>query len=181
MDTKELEAKLRAIAEHLRQGLAGVRTNRPNPKLIEDVRAEYFGVPTPIKQLGSISIVPPREMQISVWDQSAIAPIAKAIESANLGVSAAVSGSIIRVTLPMLSNERRAELVKIAKTLSEESRIKVRGSRDEANKKADAAEKAKEISEDAKFNLKKKIQECVDRTNKDIEAMLAGKIKEIEE
>jgi ribosome recycling factor len=181
MDTKDLEAKLKAITEHLKQELSGVRTNRPNPKLIEDIKAEYFEVPTPVKQLGSIAVVPPRELQISVWDQSAIAPIAKAIESANLGVSVSVSGNMIRVALPMMSNERRAELVKISKTSSEEARIKVRGARDEANKKAEAAEKAKEISEDAKFNLKKKIQEAVDKTNKDIEAMLLGKIKEIEE
>ena len=92
-----------------------------------------------------------------------------------------MSGNIVRVSLPTLSEERRGELVKIAKTLSEESRIKVRGTRDEANKKAEVAEKAKTISEDAKFNLKKKIQEAVDKTNKEIESLLLMKIKEIEE
>ncbi len=181
MDTKELESKLKAISEYLRQEFSGVRTNRPNPKLIEDIKAEYFEVPTPIKQLGSIAIVPPCELQISVWDTNAVAPIAKAIEAAGMGLSVSVSGNIVRVSLPTLSEERRGELVKIAKTLSEESRIKVRGTRDEANKKAEVAEKAKTISEDAKFNLKKKIQEAVDKTNKEIESLLLMKIKEIEE
>ncbi len=181
MDIKEFESKLKAIFEYLRQELSGVRTNRPNPKMIEDIRAEYFEVATPIKQLGSIAIIPPRELQISTWDPGAVAPIAKAIEAAGMGLSVSVSGNIVRVSLPVLSEERRAEVVKIAKTFTEESRIKVRGARDEANRKTDAAEKAKAISEDAKFNLKKKIQEAVDKTNKEIEALLMVKIREIEE
>lgn len=181
MDTKELEQKLKAIVDYLRQELSGVRTNRPNPKIIEDIKVVYFDAPTPIKQLGSISIVPPRELQISAWDQSVIPSIAKAVESAGLGISVSVTGNIIRVSLPSLSEERRAEFVKIAKTFAEEAKIKIRMSRDEANKKAEMAEKSKVISEDVKFNLKKKIQEAVDKNNKEIESLLGGKIKEIEE
>ncbi len=181
MGTQDLESKLKSVIEALKQELSGIRTNRPSSRMIEDVKVDYFGAPTPLKQLGSISVVPPRELQISVWDQNALAPIAKSIEAANLGVSVSVSGNIVRVTLPALSDERRMELIKIVKNMVEETKIKVRSSRDDANKKTDGAEKAKEISEDEKFKLRKKIQEAVDKTNKEIEAALLAKIKEIQE
>lgn len=181
MDIKELEIRLGGIVGHFKQELAGIRANRPNPKIIEDISVEYVGERLPIKQLGTINVAPPRELHVTVWDAQALAPAAKAIEAANLGLSVAVSGSMIRVTLPMLSAERRAELVKIAKRVAETSRISIRGARDEANKKIEAAEKAKTISEDARFSLKKKVQETVDKTNKEIETALAQKVKEIEE
>lgn len=181
MDTKELEAKLKTVGEHLKDEFSGIRANRPSPKLLEDIPADYFGQKMPLKQLGSISIAPPRELQVTLWDANAVAPAAKAIESANLGVSVSVQGNMIRVALPLLSSERREELVKIVKNVAEESRRAVRGARDEANKKIDAAEKAKEITEDDRFALKKKTQELTDRANKEIEEHLAGKIKEIQE
>lgn len=181
MDISELEVRLRGVLEHFKSELSGIRANRPNPKMIEDVLVEYFGQMMPLKQLGTINVVPPRELHISVWDHNALAPAAKAVEAANLGLSVAVSGNMIRVVLPTLSAERRSELVKIAKQVSEAARISVRGSRDEANKKIDAAEKSKAISEDIKFSLKKKVQEAVDKTNKEIESLLGVKIKEIEE
>lgn len=181
MDTKELESKLKSVMEGLKHELSGLRTNRPTPRLIEDVLVEYFDQRMPLKQLGSISVSPPRELQVSVWDKNALAPAAKALEAANLGVSVAVSGNMIRVTLPALSDERRAELIKVVKGVIEEAKIKIRSSRDDANKKAEAAEKEKKISEDEKFKLKKRIQEAVDKMNKEIEAALATKTKEIQE
>ena len=178
---KELEPKLKIAIDGLKNELSGIRTNRPTPKLIEDVEAEYFGSRMPIKQLGSIGVVPPRELQVSPWDKNALPAIQKAIESANLGLSVAVTGNIVRVTLPMLSDERRNELIKVVKNMAEEARRKTRATRDEENKKVDAAEKAKELTEDDKFTIKKKIQELVDKAGKDIEVALEHKIKEIQE
>ena len=181
MDTKDLEAKLKAILDHLRGELVNIRANRPNPQMIENIMVDYAGLMLPIKQIGTINVVPPRELHVTVWDPQALGPASKAIEAARTGLSVAVTGNMIRVSLPMMSDERREEVVKIAKQIVEQSRIAVRGSRDEANKKIDGAEKAKAISEDMKFSLKKKIRETVDRANKEIEVLLAAKIKEIEE
>lgn len=180
MDIKQLDLKLKGIIESFRNDLSGIRANRPNPKIVEDVAVEYMEQRMSVKQLGSINVVPPREIQISVWDKNSLAPVAKAIESANLGLSVAVSGNMIRVNLPALSDERRTELIKIAKKVSEEARIRIRSARDEENKKIDAAEKAKVITKDDQFKSKKQSQEVVDKANKEIEAQLAAKAKEIE-
>lgn len=181
MDTKELDSKLKTIIEAFKNELLGIRSNRPSPKMLEDIQVEYFGQMMPIKQLGSISVVPPREMQVSVWDQGALQAVAKAIEEAKMGLSVAVTGNIIRVNLPALSDERRNEVIKLAKSVSEIYRIKIRASRDEANKKIEQMEKEKQITEDMKFKSKKKVQEMIDKANGDIETALAGKIREIGE
>ncbi|MBI3114604.1 MAG: ribosome recycling factor [Candidatus Harrisonbacteria bacterium] len=181
MDIKDLEEKLKKVGENLKNELSGLRTNRPSPKLIEDVSLEYMDTRMTVKQLGSITIAPPRDLLVSAWDKNALAAVAKAIEAANLGLSVAVQGMIVRVTLPALSNERRAEIEKLAKKVAEEHRIRVRAARDEEMKNIERAEKEKQISENEKFALKKKAQEAVDKANKDIEAHLAGKVKEIYE
>mgnify|MGYP001577680275 FL=1 len=172
---KDLEQKTKTIFDALRQEIVSIRTNRPTAKLVEDIKADYFGQQMSIKQLASISIVPPREIDISVWDKNALAPIVKAIESSNLGVTANTDGNLIRINLPPLTDERRKELIKLIKGIVEQSRIKIRAMRDEANKKT------KDAPEDQKLKLKEKIQDIVDKTNKEIEALLAAKIKEIEE
>lgn len=181
MDLKEFELRLRGIQDHLRQELASVRANRPNPQMIENIMVDYAGLMLPIKQIGTINVAPPRELHVTVWDPQALGPASKALEAANSGFSVSVTGNMIRVSLPMMSAERREEVVKIARQVAEASRISVRGARDEINRKIDAAEKAKTISEDMKFSSKKKVQEAVDKINKEIESLLGGKIKEIEE
>lgn len=183
MDTiiKDVQSRLSSAMSVLSQELAGVRTSRPSPALVEDLKIEYYDQLVPIKQLGSISIVPPREMVIALWDPAGAAQIAKAIEESKRGFSVSVRGSAIHLNLPPLSEERRAELVKIAKGFIESARIQVRGIRDEANKKLESAEKGKAISEDQKFQGKKKVQDLIDRTNKDIESLLEKKTKEINE
>ena len=135
----------------------------------------------PIKQVGSISVNPPREILISIWDKQAVSIVAKAIESSNLNVSANTDGNLIRINLPPLSAERRQELIKVVKKESEETKIKIRHLRDEENKKISQQEESGEITEDQKFKLKEQIQKAVDKANGDIEAMLDKKIKEIEE
>lgn len=181
MDIKDLEEKLKKAGESLKNELAGLRANRPSPKLIEGVAVDYAGQRMTVRQLGSITIAPPRDLVVSVWDANALPAVAKGIEAANLGVSVAVQGSIVRVTLPALSNERRAEIEKLAKKITEEHRIRVRAARDEAMKAIERAEKEKQISENEKFALKKKAQDAVDKQNKDIEAHLAAKVKEVYE
>ncbi|MBI4993742.1 ribosome recycling factor [Candidatus Wolfebacteria bacterium] len=178
---KESEGKIKESIEYFKNELAGIRGNRPMPKLVEDLAADSYGQKMPIKQLASISIIPPREIQISCWDKQNVQSIAKAIESSNLRVSANIDGNLIRINMPPLSQERREEIIKIVKKESEETKIKIRHIRDEANKKIGSQEEKKEISEDQKFKLKEHVQKNIDSANKEIEAILDKKIKEIEE
>ncbi len=177
----DLELKTGEAIKYFKEQLSAIRGGRPNPKLIEDVPVEYFGQRLPIKQLGSISIMPPREIQISVWDKNAAAIILKAIEASNLNISANLEGSLIRINLPALSGERRQELIKIAKRETEEARIKIRGIRDEVNKEINRQFEEKKIGEDEKFKLKERIQENINKVNEGVEKILEEKIREIEE
>jgi len=176
-----LELRIKDALNYFKDQISFIRGGRPNAKLVEDISVEYFGQKLPIKQLGSINIVPPREIQISVWDKNAASVVLKAIEASNLNVGANLDGNVIRVNLPPLSGERRQELMKLVKRETEEAKIKVRGLRDEENKEINRQFESKEIGEDEKFKLKEKIQEGVDKANREIEKILEGKIREIEE
>jgi len=176
-----LELRIKDALNYFKDQLSFIRGGRPNAKLVEDISVEYFGQRLPIKQLGSINVVPPREIQISVWDKNAASVVLKAIEASNLNVGANLDGNVIRVNLPPLSGERRQELAKLVKRETEEAKIKVRGLRDEENKEINRQFESKEIGEDEKFKLKEKIQEGVDKANGEIEKILEVKIKEIEE
>ncbi len=172
---KQFEVDLQGAVAHFKDECSGIRTNRPSSRLVEDVKVEYFGQMTPVKQLGSIMILPPREMAVSVWDRGAAAEVGKAIEHANLGLSVSVDGSTVRLALPLLTDERRTELIKLAKAIAEKERIKIRGYRDDANKKI----KAQEIDEDTQFRMKESVQKATDAANAAIETLLASKITEI--
>ena len=176
-----LELKITEAIKHFKEQLAAIRGGRPSSKLVEDVPVEYFGQKLTIKQLGSISIIPPREIQISVWDKNAASAVLKAIESSGLNISANPEGNLIRINLPPLSGERRQELIKVAKKEAEEARIKIRGIRDEINKEINRQFEEKKIAEDDKFKIKEKVQESIDKTNEEIEKILENKTREIEE
>jgi len=178
---KNLELKISEALKSLKDQLSGIRGGRPNAKLVEDISVDYFGQKLLIKQLGSINIVPPREMQISVWDKNSAALVLKAIEASNLNVSTILEGNLIRINLPALSGERRQELAKLAKKETEEVRIKIRSIRDEINKEITGQFETKKISEDEKFKLKDKVQKRIDEINKEIDGILENKIREIEE
>lgn len=177
----DLENKIKESLNYFKEQLAGIRGGRPTPKLVEDILADSYGQKMPIKQLASISILLPREIQISCWDKQNVQSVAKAVESSGLNVSANIDGNLIRINLPPLSQERRIELIKIIKKESEEAKIKIRRLRDEANKKINDQEEKKVIGEDQKFKLKEQVQKIIDVGNKEIETALNKKIKEIED
>ncbi len=131
---KNLESKISEALKNLKDQLSGVRGGRPNAKLIEDLAIAYFGQKFAIKQIGSLSLIPQREIQVSVWDKNTAGLVLKAIEASNLNASATLEGNLIRLNLPALSGERRQELSKLAKKETEEAKIKVRSMRDEINK-----------------------------------------------
>ena len=167
------------LVESFKKEVLVVRGNRPSPALVENLKVDYFGQPLLVKQLGSISIVPPREIDVNVWDKNAIPGVVKAIEAT--GLSANYEGKLIRINLPPLSEERRQELIKAVKKIGETFKIQLRNQRDETNKKVTQSFDSKEINEDQKFKLKEEIQKNVDSVNKDIENILNKKIKELQE
>ena len=178
---KELEDALRGAIEALKNELRGIRSNRPSVDFLEDIMVSAYDQMMSIKQLGSLSVVPPREIQINLWDKTIVGAVMKAIESANVGLSVSNDGTIIRAVLPALSTERRAEFVKLAKKQAETIRIQIRNHRDDVIKKVKAAEAEKEITEDSVFKLKEKIQKTVDDANGQVEKNIEAKLKELEE
>ena len=178
---KEIEGVTNGIVGGFRGELSNIRANRPTPKLVEGIKVDCYNQQLTVMQLGSIHVVPPREIVITLWDQEAVLPTAKAIETSGLGLTSNVDGNTIRIFLPALSDERREELGRLVKSIAEQSRIRIRGLRDEYNKKVESDFKAKNITEDQKFNLKKQIQKVVDGANEQIELLVAQKIKELHE
>ncbi len=181
MILEELKKELLSILENLKKELSGVRTGRPSPALLEHIKVNYYDQPMTIKALGAIGVMPPRTLTVQVWNEEAISPIVKAIETSSLNVSAQVEGNTIRINLPELSSERREELFRYVKKMSEEHRIRVRAFRDEAIKKLKRAMDDGEMSEDQKFKMKEMIQREVDSTNEGIEHAVEAKAKEIAE
>jgi len=176
---KDLDTKLKQFLESLKIEFQTIRSSRPSARMVEDIKVDYYGQMTPIKALGSISIVPPREIDISVWDRGVANAVAKAIETSNLKLSASVEGSLIRMNLPSLTEERKKELEKVIKKISEETKIKIRGARDDSNKIIKRTEDEGAFSEDIAFKKKEEVQKIVDKYNIEVEKMLESKIKEI--
>ncbi|MHB9019614.1 MAG: ribosome recycling factor [Minisyncoccota bacterium] len=177
--TKELEAKLKNFLEFLKIEFQTIRSNRPSARMVEDIKVEYFGQMTPIKALGSISVVPPREINISVWDTNVAGAVAKAIENSSLKIGASITGNLIRVSLPALTEERRKELEKVIRKITEETKIKVRSARDDSNKNIKRMEDEGVFSEDVAFKKKEEVQKIVDRYNGEIDKALESKVREI--
>ncbi|MDD5711096.1 MAG: ribosome-recycling factor [Candidatus Colwellbacteria bacterium] len=175
MDTLDSISKnFNVILGGIREEIMSIRTNRPSPKLVEDIRVNYLGQVMSVKQLGSISIDPPHDLIVNAWDQNSVASIINAIEAANLGVGASSQGKQIRISLPQLTEERKQELIKAVRTVSEEGRIKMRMERDEFMKSI------KELKdEDELFRAKEKLQILVDTFNSGIEELVEKKIKDI--
>jgi len=171
---KDLEQKLNKLIKELKDEISSIRTNRPTPKLIENVQVSYSDSSLPIKQLASIGVEPPRDLIVTPWDSGAVQSIAKAIEDAGLGVTSSVQGTVVRVTLPELTSERREELSKLAKNIAEQVRIKMRTLRDEAHKKVN-----QESDEDEKFRKKEDLQKIVDKFNKEIDNSVSAKLEEL--
>lgn len=179
MDLKQLEKKLKSLIESLKTEFQAIRSGRPSPRMVEDIKVEVYGQQMPIKALGSISVVPPREIQISMWDKAAVAAVAKAIEGSSLNVAANTDGNLVRINLPQLTDERKKELERVVRKITEETRIKVRGARDEANKEIKKSEEEGKLTEDVAFKQKEEVQKLIDKTNAEIEKLLEGKVREI--
>ena len=153
---------MRKTIEALVKELAGIRTGRASPALVEHIKVDYHGVVTPLIQIASISVPEPKTIAIHPWDRSIINNIDKAILKSELGLNPINDGTIIRITLPPLTEERRKDLVKIVHKRLEESRISIRNIRREVVDELKAAEKSKEISQDQHIRASEQLQKLTD-------------------
>lgn len=152
-----------------------VRTGRANPALVEGVRVEYYGTPTPLKQLGSINTPEPKLLVIQPWDVNTLPEIEKALLKADLGLSPMNDGKVIRISIPQLSSERREELTKLVHKQAEEGRISIRTIRHSAKEAIERLFKDKGITEDDKFKGLDQLQKLTDRYQTKIEELLTAK------
>jgi len=183
MMTKEVlhttEDKMKKAFESVIRSFAEVRTGRANPQLVEGLHVEYYGTPTLLKQLASISVPDQHMIVIQPWDPTCIPDIEKAIMKSNLGVNPSNDGKMVRLSLPALSKERRQELVKLVHKMSEDGRVSLRTIRRDAKEHLEKMEKDKAISEDDKFRGVDELQKIVDKYIGKIDELLKNKEKEI--
>ncbi|MST04366.1 MAG: ribosome recycling factor [Candidatus Pacebacteria bacterium] len=179
MDIKEFDINLKNTVVALQTEIGGVRSNRPTTSLVENIEVLYMDGKFPVKQLGSITIQPPRDIIVSPWDVGSLPAVAKAIENSPLKMSPQIEGNIIRLKIPAISEERRDELVKFVRQISEKTRIRIRSLRDDANKRVEGELKLKTITEDQKFKMRENIQKSVDRVNMEVEKIISLKEKEL--
>ncbi len=163
----------------LKAQFAGLRTGKANPAMVDGIKVEYYGCPTPIKNLGTISTPEPRQIKITPFDPTVLAEMNKAILAANLGVTPQTDGKVLRITVPELNEERRKEIVKVAKTQAEAQKVAMRNVRRDANDAAKKLEKDKKISEDDLKAALDKIQKATDEGIAKIDAELKAKEAEV--
>lgn len=178
---KELEAGLSAAIDHLKEEFQSVRSNRPSVQLVENIKVEAYGQTLTIKELGSLSIRPPRDVEISLWDQSIMPDVMKAIQDAGSGLSVGNNGNLVRATLPSLTSERREEFSKLAKKIAEQTKITIRMRREEVNRKVKTAEEEGVLSEDQAFKGKERLQKSVTEANGKVDSILESKLGELSE
>lgn len=171
------DEKMRKTYEHLEADYLGIRAGRANPHVLDKIRVDYYGTPTPIQQVGNVTIPEARMIQIAPWEKSLIKEIEKAILASDIGITPSNDGSVIRLVFPELTEERRKELVKDVKKKAEEAKVAVRNIRRDGN---DAFKKiAKEISEDEVKQLEDELQKLTDKYIKDVDKLMEEKSKEI--
>ena len=175
---KTFEEKMQKTVDFLGEDFMTIRAGRANPHVLDKIKVDYYGTPTPLQQVGNITVPEPRMIQIAPWEKSLIKEIEKAILASDIGITPSNDGSVIRLVFPELTEERRKDLVKEVKKKGEESKVAVRNSRRDGN---DSFKKlAKEdVSEDEIKMLEEQLQKVTDKFIKEIDGMVEEKSKEI--
>ena len=173
------EDKMNKSLDALLNEYASIRAGRANPKVLDKIRVDYYGTPTPIQQVGNVSVPEARMLVIQPWEKSLLKTIEKAILTSDLGINPTNDGSVIRLVFPELTEERRKELAKDVKKKGEGAKVAVRNIRRDANDSFKKMEKADEISEDEKTEAEEKIQKLTDKMIEKIDKAVETKMKEI--
>jgi len=177
----ELKDNLDKSIQTLEKSFSKVRTGRASLALLDGLKIDYYGVPTPLNQVASLSIPESRLIVISPWDTGIIGAIEKAIQKSELGLMPSNDGKLVRLSIPQLTEERRKELVKVVKKMAEESKVKLRNSRRDANEQLKTLKKDSKISEDELFTFQDDVQKQMDKYIEKVDAVLLTKEKEIME
>jgi len=175
---KSAEERMEKALAALKRDFATLRAGKASPSLLDRIQVEYYGTPTPLNQLANITTPDSRTLLIQPWDKSSLADIERAILKSDVGLNPSNDGSIIRLTVPMLTEERRVELVKTAKKIAEDAKVAVRNIRRDANDSIKKLEKT-EISEDESKRYQDDIQKLTDKYIAESDKVLATKEKEI--
>lgn len=172
---------MKKAVEHFRGELASVRAGRATPAILDKVRVDYYGSPSPVNQVANIEVADARTIVIKPWDRSVIKLIEKGILTSDLGLNPMNDGVVIRLVIPPMTEERRKDLVKSCQKMTEEQRVAVRNVRRDANDAIKKAEKEKTATEDESKRSQDEVQKLTDKYIKEVDAILAAKEKEIME
>ncbi|MCA9529618.1 MAG: ribosome recycling factor [Myxococcales bacterium] len=176
---QDLESAIDKAKTSLRRALAKIRTGRANPDILDAVRVDYYGSPTPLRQLASIAVPEPRMITVKPFDRSQIAAIERAILEAQLGLNPSNDGELIRIPMPPLTEERRRELTKVARKEGEDCKVAIRKARHDAKDLIDALQKDGDVGEDAADRARKTLEETVKVGAAEVDAIVASKEKDI--
>jgi len=181
----DLHAETKSAMEHsleaLRRDLKRIRTGRASLALLDGIMVDYYGSPTPINQLATLSIPEPRQIVIQPWDSQAVPDIEKAILKSELGLNPMNDGKVVRIVLPPLTEERRRELVKVVKKMGEEFKVQIRNHRRDANEMIKEMKKEKAVTEDEMRKGQERIQKTTDESITKVDGIVGEKEKEIME
>lgn len=176
---KAYDEKMEKAFDFLVSDYAGIRAGRANPHVLDKIRVDYYGTPTPLQSVGNITVPEPRMIQIAPWEKSMIKEIEKAIMTSDLGINPNNDGSVIRLIFPELTEERRKELVKDIKKKGEDAKVAIRNIRRDGNDALKKLGKSSEVSEDEIKDLEDKLQKVTDKYIKDVDKLIEDKSKEI--
>jgi ribosome recycling factor len=165
----------------LDKSFSRVRTGRASVTLLDGIKVDYYGTPTPIAQVATLSVPESRLIVIAPWDATALGSIEKAIQKSDLGLTPSTDGKVIRISIPQLTEERRKELVKVVKKMAEEGKVKLRNARRDANEELKDLKKNNKMTEDELFSTQEEVQKLLDRHIEKTDKVLAAKEKEIME
>lgn len=178
-DFSKLTTHIRETEEWLQREFTGIRTGRASSAILDNVRADAYGVSTPLMQMGSITVEDARTLRVIPWDKSVIKSIEKAVTDANLGVGVGADDQGVRISFPELTAERRTMLIKLAKDKLEQARVTLRGHRTDAIKALEAAEKEGGMGKDDLARYKEELQKLIDKGNESLDALNKKKEEEI--
>jgi ribosome recycling factor len=178
---KDTETRMHKATEVIRQELIKIRTGKATTTLLDGLKVDYYGTMTPLSQVGNVSVADIHTLTVTPWDKSMLDVIVKAIQAANIGLNPMKDSELIRVPIPPLNEERRRELVKLAKKFGEDGKIAIRNIRRDTIEHLKKSEKAEHLSEDDRKRGEQEAQKLTDKCIKDIDTLLAHKEKEIME
>ena len=175
----QTEHKMKATVEHTREEFVKIRTGRASTGLLDQIKVDYYGCPTPLNQVAQVGVGDARTLTVQPWEKNMVKVVEKAIRDSDLGLNPATSGDVIRVPLPPLTEERRRELSKVVRGMGEDSKVAIRNLRRDANTHVERLTKDKEISEYNERRAETEVQKLTDKYVAEIDKVVADKEKEI--